>query len=332
MSAQKHPLASCLAALAVMVSPALAQFDLPPDPGERAAGQEGTHEIAGCFVGLVKKIDLAAPEAGILTYVGIEQGSRFKSEEVLAKIDTREAEMGYKRAGYEWKLAHKRSQDKIEEEYARAQLLVEGADVQGAIEANQRSPGAVPAQDLRREQLEADRAELGIEKAVKDRELASLEADVKRVEMEASMIAIEKRQVRAEFNGEVLRLNREQGEWVQPGDVIAEIAKFDTLQVEGFVYYREFSPSEIENCRVTIDVRVGHDRIEQASGFITYINPIAENDGQEFRFRVRAEIANRQENGLWLINPGLKATMKIHLGTADATAVRNRPTRKSQAK
>ncbi len=325
MSTQNQTLAALIGVIAI-ASPAAAQFDLPPE-ADNGRAATGTHEIADCPIGLVKKIDLAAPEAGILTYVGIEQGSRFKSEEVIAKIDTREAEMGYKRAGYEWKLAHKRSQDKIEENYARAQLLVEGADVQGAIEANQRSPGAVPAQDLRREQLEADRAELGIEKAIKDRELATLEADVKRVEMEAAMIAIEKRQVRAEFNGEVLRLNREQGEWVQPGDVIAEIAKFDTLQVDGFIYYEDYDPSEIEDCRVTIDVRVGRNRVEQASGFITYIDPVAEYDGNRNRYLVRAEFANRQEKGLWLINPGLKATMKIHLGTADATAVRNRPTR-----
>ena len=38
-------------------------------------------------------------------------------------------------------------------------------------------------------------------------------------------------------------------------------------------------------------------------------------------YNVRAEIANLQEHGTWLLRDGLPATMTIHLGTGgDATA------------
>ncbi|MEO0530756.1 MAG: HlyD family efflux transporter periplasmic adaptor subunit [Planctomycetota bacterium] len=315
-----------LVALLVMAMPGFAQFDgLPDEPGVgRTASDGSTHEIAQCVVGLVNKIDLAAPEAGVLQYVGVKQGSRIKTEDVVARIDSREVEQAYKRATFEHQLAVQQAKDEIEIEYAEASTLVERADWEEVMQANSEVPGAVAEAEVRKEELEYRRAVLGGEKARKDQELAYLQANVKRAEMKAALIAIEKREVRAPFDGEVLNLLRDEGEWVQPGDTIAEIAQLDLLQVDGWVYFDEFDPREIENCRVTIDVRVGRNRMEQATGYIVYVDPIAEPDGRRSRYRVRAEISNRLQDGRWLISPNLTATMRIHLGTASSAQVGGR--------
>lgn len=320
-------LAALLTPLALLAAPAFAQFGLPPADGPSATG---THEIPRCVIGLVSRIDLAAPEAGILTHVSVKRGSRFQGEELLAKIDSREAEVAYKRAGHELKLAEKRAKDDIEYRYAEAQKLVERADWEEVMQANLEVRGAVTDAEVRREKLEYDRAVLGSEKAIKDQELVALEVQVKRAEMEAAMIAIEKRQVLAPFNGEVLRLHREQGEWVQPGDVIAEIAQLDTLQIDGWVYFSQYDPSQVENCRVTIDVQVGPGRVEQATGYVVYVDPVAVMENEP-KYLVRAEISNRMEQGRWLISPNLPATMKIHLGTK-GEALSKRPSNRRDAR
>lgn len=318
MSRQAIRILSCVCCVA-LASPAAAQFDLPAEPAGRALPASGTHEIAGCVVGLVTRRDLAATEAGILTYVAVKRGSRFSQEDILAEIDSREAEQAYKRAGAEYQLTVMRAKDDIEIKYADAQELVEKEDYVEFMQANTQLPGAVTDAEMRREKLEWDRARLGGEKARKDQQMARLEVNVKRAEMQLAEIAIEKRRVRAKFDGEVLRLHREEGEWVQPGDTIAEVARLDTLQVDGWVYFDEYDPRDIENCRVTIKVRVGPDRDEEATGYVVYVDPIAEYDGKRARYRVRAEISNRLENGRWLISPNLIATMQIHLGTAQAS-------------
>ncbi|QDT70264.1 multidrug resistance protein MdtN [Planctomycetes bacterium MalM25] len=320
------------AVLALLASPALAQFELPAAPADRAAGRSAgtTHEVQRCVIGLVSRIDLAAPEAGILTHVTVRRGSRFKGEELLARIDSREAEVAYKRAGHELKLAQKRAKDDIEWRYAEAQKLVERADWEEVMQANLEVKGAVTEAEIRREKLEYDRAVLGSEKAIKDQELVELEVLVKRAEMEAAVIAIEKRQVLAPFDGEVLRMHREQGEWVQPGEVIAEIAQLDTLQIDGWVYFSQYDPREVENCRVTVDVRVGPNRVEQATGYVVYVDPVAVMEAEP-KYLVRAEISNRLEDGRWLISPNLPATMKIHLDTK-GEALSKRPSHGRDAK
>ncbi len=324
-------LLAAVAVLGLLAAPALPQYDLPAAQADRNVGRSGgtTHEIPRCVIGLVSRIDLAAPEAGILTHVGVRRGSRFKGEDLLAQIDSREVEVAYKRAGHELKLAQQRAKDNIELQYAEAQKLVERADWEEVMQANLEVKGAVTDAEVRREKLEYDRTVLGVEKAIKDQELVELEVLVKRAEMEATMIAIEKRQVLAPFDGEVLRLHREQGEWVQPGDVIAEIAQLDTLQIDGWVYFDQFDPREVENCRVTVDVQVGPNRVEQATGYVVYVDPIAVFEGKP-KYLLRAEISTGLEEARWLTSPNLPATMKIHLDTRGEALSKRPANRKSK--
>lgn len=291
---------------------------------------EETHIINGCVVGLVTKIDLAAPEAGILTHVTVRRGSSFSAEDVIAEIDSREAQQGYKRALAEYELAVKRSEDDIELRYADAQELVEQADYLADLEANAKLSDAVPAAELRKSKLEWDRARLGGEKARKDKILSLGDVRIKKAELDAAEIAIEKRQVRPRFDGEVLKLRREEGEWVQPGDTIAEIARLDTLQVNGYVYFDEHEPKALENCRVTVDVEVARGRVVPLTGYIVYIDPVAVFETKP-KYLIRAEITNRVEDGRWLISPNLPARMTIHLGDKN-TDIGRRPTRGGSAR
>lgn len=313
-------LAATLAVLAI-ASPSIAQRGLPEEP---APGRGAVHVIEGCTVGMTSKIDLPATEAGVLTYVGVKRGARFSAEDILAKVDAREAELAKVRAQREYELALHRQKQTIELEYAQASELVERAEYEDVLAVRRRVPDGVTTFELRKEELEWRRAQLGAEKAVEDLKAYKLEAAVKKAELDATEMAIEKSQIRAPFKGEVLELHREQGEWVQPGDVIAEVAQLDTLLVDGKVYFDEYSQIDLQDCRVTVEVPVGRDRTVEATGWITYIDPVAQYAGDRRRYTVRAEIANREEKGRWLISPNMGATMRIHLGTADEAQVGDR--------
>ena len=56
-------------------------------------------------------------------------------------------------------------------------------------------------------------------------------------------------------------------------------------------------------------------RKETFRGRITKVSSIVRVDGV---YNVRAEVANRQEHGSWMLRDGLPATMTIHLGTGGA--------------
>ena len=136
-------------------------------------------------------------------------------------------------------------------------------------------------------------------------------------------INIDRRRILAPFDGQILEVFRHQNEWVQPGEPIIRLARLDKLQVDGWVYYKDNEPSEVDGCEVTIEVGVGHGRTTRATGRIVYVSPIAEGlEEGKLRYRVRAEIANRREQDHWVISPGLNAEMSIHLGTGGVSAAK----------
>ncbi|MEM8864382.1 MAG: HlyD family efflux transporter periplasmic adaptor subunit, partial [Planctomycetota bacterium] len=255
--------------------------------------------------------------AGILDYVSVKEGARVRAEDILVKIDTREPEKAKEIAKYKLNAAVERARDDIEERYAVAAAEAALATVEEMEETNRMVPKSVTEADLRQERLNYNRAKLQIDKAIHDRKLAELDAWALKAEYEAAEMAIERRTLRAPFNGMVIEKFRDEKEWVNPGDPVLRLVRLDELQVEGLVSVAEHPPAELDGCEVTINVAVGNGRPVQATGRIVYINPILLR-GQ--KAVVRAEVTNREENGHWVILPQMTAKMTIHLGTGGVAA------------
>jgi len=271
-----------------------------------------------CVVDLVDDLELHATEAGILDHVAVKEGARVRTEDVLVRIDTREPEKLREIAKLKLRASIERARADIEERYSKAAADVAAATVLELEETNRSVPKAVTEADLRQARLDHRRSILGIEKAIHDRKMAEFDAWTLKAELEATEMAIERRTLRAPFNGVVIKSLRDEKEWVNPGDPILRLVRLDELQVEGFVPVAQHTPAELDGCEVTIDVKVGQ-RTVKATGRIVYINPILFR-GQ--KVAVRAEVTNREEQGHWVILPKMKATMTIHLGTGGVAAAR----------
>jgi multidrug efflux pump subunit AcrA (membrane-fusion protein) len=280
--------------------------------------------LSGCLVKLQDDVKLAGKEAGVLVQLSVKEGSQVHAGEVIGKLDDSQpqaqkeaAQAGYNAAWNKWK-------DDVEIRYSKAAAQVAHADYDKLVETNQRADKAVPQVEIRKAKLDWDRSELAIEKAQHDQELAKYDAYTKQAELKAAQLAIDRRTIKAPFDGEVVAINRHQEEWVGMGDWILRLVRLDAMYVEGALDRTLYDPQEVVNCNVTIQVEMARGRKEQAEGRITYVSSEVRGDG---KYQVRAEVANRQEGGRWLLADGMKATMTIHLGTggAPATDVSRRP-------
>ena len=61
---------------------------------------------------------------------------------------------------------------------------------------------------------------------------------------------------------------------------------------------------------VRATVTLANGRVETCPGNIVFVSPIVDAGPQ---FLVWAEVVNRQDNGHWLLRPGLNAEMSIEL-------------------
>jgi len=285
---------------------------LPVSSDRRYADEDGNPVLGECLIKLKgeDEIRIPAQESGVLIEMPVKEGSRVAKNELLAKIDDREANAAVAVAGYALESAEKRAEEDIEIRYAQAAMDVAKVDLDLGNRANRDVRDAISSTEIRRLKLDLRRSVLQIEKAEKDQILASLEANTKRAELEAAEMALEWRTILAPFKGEVVTTYRHESEWVNPGDPILKLVRFDTLDVEGFAYAHLYDRGELLGKPVTVTINRARGREIKVPGRIIYVDQIVQSDGS---YRVRAEVKNEREGDNWRIQPGLKALMTIHL-------------------
>jgi macrolide-specific efflux system membrane fusion protein len=151
---------------------------------------------------------------------------------------------------------------------------------------------------------------LQIDRSRLDLKVAEMTANVQNAAVQAAEDAILRRRILVPFNGQVLQIYRQTGEWVALGEPVLRVARLDRLRVDGFINGSDYNVSELVNRPVTVEVELARGRKKQFRGRVVFVNPLVQAGN---RYRVRAEVENRVEEEQWLLNPGAMATMVIHL-------------------
>jgi multidrug resistance efflux pump len=283
------------------------------------ADQDSSQISNPVVAGLVKvadEIKLPAKEPGVLVHLAAHEGVTVRTGEVIGKIDDSEPQMQRKAAQAAFDAAVEKYRDNVEIRFAYKTAEYEKAKFDWINDANKQTEKAVAEVEVREAKLGWDKAELGKEKSIHDQKLAKFDAFTKQAELEAAELAIQRRVVKAPFDGVVEEIKRHQDEWVQPGDTILTLLRMDVLHVEAAVEQSKYDPHEIQGCEVTVDVEMARGRKATFKGRIIKVSSIVRSDGV---YNVRAEIANQQDHGNWLLRDGLPAQMTIHLGTGGTT-------------
>jgi len=290
-------------------------------PGPRiAVAQNPT--VEGCRVKLQDDVKLGAREPGVLVELKVQEGAAVRKGDVIGRIDDSEAKIQKVAAEWALKAAVKKARDDVQQRYAEVSAEVAQKAYQMVLDANRATPGSVSKTEEDQKYLEWQASKLSAEKAKLEQELAVYDSHMKRAEYDAANLAMDRRLVRAEFDGVVVmtprNLYRQQGEWVGPGDPIVRLIRMDTMLVEGAIEQAKYDAHELLGCDVTVEVDMARGRKEQLTGRIVYVSPMVRLDG---RYIVRAQVANREEYGQWLLRDGMTANMTIHLGTGGAAPV-----------
>ena len=159
---------------------------------------------------------------------------------------------------------------------------------------------------------------------IKQKTIPQSQYDRSKAELDAAIAALaqtsaqlDNKRIVAPFDGIVEEIKRKQDEWVAPGDPILHLLRLDTVHIDGAINQKQYDPHEIQGCQVTVEVELARGRKETIPGRITKVSSIVRSDGV---YNVRAEVANREEQGSWVMRDGLRANMTIHLGTGGLDA------------
>lgn len=287
---------------ALAVSAPLLAADAPYD-SNRAV-------LSHCQVLLINDVDVPAEEAGRLLTVNAKEGDYVEKDALVAQINNQQAILSKVAAELERDAAQTRADDDIEVQYSIKSFELAETELNNDVEINRRQPGSVPATEIRRKQLDRTRAELQIGRSRLDLKVAQMTADVQNAAVQAAEDSIQRRRIIAPFSGQVLQVYRQSNEWVNIGEPVVRVVQMDRLYVDGFISGADYNVVDIANRPVTVEIALARGRREQFKGQVVFVNPIVQAGN---RYRVRAEVENRQEKEQWLLNPGSTATMVIHL-------------------
>lgn len=225
-------------AAVVVLAVLVLAFRPEPVPVDLASVSRGTVEVAVEEDGRTRardRYELAAPVAGSLRRIEVDPGFEAAEGEVLARIDAPEAQLSDPRTAAQLRARIESARARVER--ARAQVeAAEAATVEAREEVRrqevlmEQGAGSESALEraramLRAREAEARSAEFAVQAA---------EGEVRDLELALSRPADgpgETLELRAPVDGVVLRVHRESGGTVSPGEPLLELGDPDALEL-----------------------------------------------------------------------------------------------------
>ena len=169
--------------------------------------------------------------------------------------------------------------------------------------------------------MEAERAKLQSKLAAKEQVIAYQDALAKHANWQrARRGTFGRRTIKSRLNGVVVKRNKHEGEWVQPGETVMRIIQMDRLRVEGDIDGNKYSRQEVyESSRENHGVTSLGVALKCVESKIVYASPMVELN----EFTVRAESRKSQDhNRRWRTRLVIDARIE---GKDRFAVVRNRP-------
>jgi len=291
---------------------------LVSSPSLLRAADTATATITDCTLVPDQEAQIPAQEAGVLTKILVREGDTVAAKQLLAQIDDVLPRMQRDVAGFKLDAAKKKAEDDVDIRFAFKSAQVAEAEYNQAESANKNVPGTVPQAEVRRRLLDWHKMVLSVEKAKKEQAIAALEAKVAEAELNAAIANVGRRQLIAPswldrasrpLDAVVVELTQRVGQWVQIGEPVMRLVRMDRLRVNGVLDAKLYRPSEIKDRPVRVAVMLPRIGRQTFSGRIVYVKPVIEGG----TLQVRAEVENRKQDGVWILNPGMPAEMTIEL-------------------
>ena len=257
-------------------------------------------EPSAMLLRLVQQVDVPAREAGLLAAVHVREGQLVSEAELLALIDDTEARLEKEQAESEAEIARANAANDVDLRYARKSVEVSRAELRRAEQSNQHFARSVSESEMDRLQLVLERNALAVEQSEHERTIRRLNLDAQESRVRSAEERVQRHRLQAPFDGLVVQLQRQAGEWVTPGEPVIRVVRMDRLRAEGFLPAEYVSP-DLQGTAVRLQVTPPNASPHDVPGHIVFVDP--EIDPVNAQIRIWVEIENPELR----LRPGMRA-------------------------
>jgi len=240
-----------------------------------ACSQEIGTELIEAFTEPYRVLDLAAAEPGILQRFAVKQGDRIAAGDLVASLNTEvlRARLDLARVRANLKGAIKKAQADVAQKRRRYGKLA------GLHQNGHASPEEI---DTARSNLEI--AEAGLLEAQESQKLAQLEQ--KQIEAQLS-----RREIRSPFDGQVVKLEKDEGEYVASLEpIVAQVVQLDKLRVKFFIDTAR-ARSLQRGDQLNVLLLDGNQQVETT---VEFVSPVTDADSRTVRVEVVIDNAEQR--------------------------------------
>ena len=245
-----------------------------------------------CVMEAKSTIELQSAEEGILDRVLVKRGDRVKVGEIVARLNSEQEALTAARARL-------RAESESGIDATKAQSGFRRKEVERLEDL--RSTNAIPERDYMTAVVESRLAEIAVETAV-------MEHDIAKLEYEQARSHLERRSIRSPVNGIVVDVTMFPGEYVHEQATVMTIAEIDPLYVEVFMpvsQYETVQPGMSANITPELPIGGIHD------AEVAVVDNVF--DAASRTFRVRLVLPNPD----YALPAGLRCTVRfLHTDSA----------------
>ncbi len=261
---------------------------------------------ANGLVKLIDDVEVPAQEAGQIVQLLVAEGQTVKAGDLLARLDDELQKLALTRAQGELQVQVRKAESDVAVRAARKSAAVAQADLDRALAARRNFPESISDSEVDSLRLKSEKAVLDIEQSEFELELARVTRGIRQAEADQARLGVERRQIRAAFDGTVVELARHVGEWVQPGEKVLRMVRLDRLRIE-VMLPPTTDRRGLVGAAVVFEPNVSDQAVagRNVNGKIVFVHP--EIDPVNGQIRVWAEVENKDG---WLL-PGDRGTLRV---------------------
>ncbi len=275
---------------------------LPID--ETALDETTDVEVASVVISAIEQVNIPTLENGLIISVSTEEGVHVTKGDLLAKIDSQDAELARERTQIELESATAHAAKTTEIELARKSLELAESDLQRAMTSRRLYANAVSDEEMDRRRLVTEQAKLQVQQAVEEQQQRKRDAALAAVELQMMDARIKRYHISAPVSGIIVSVEHRAGEWVEIGQPVARIVRVERLRAEGFVdgvYLTQLKRGQA----VRLQMQAQNSAQRTVNGVLKFVSP--EINAVDGRVRIWAEIDNKDLR----LHPGTRATMTV---------------------
>lgn len=267
-----------------------------------ASGQNAKQlHFTNGVVGILDDMKVPAKDSGTLVNLRGKLGQRVNAGDVIGQLDSSDLEAQRAVIEAERSLAEITAENDINIRFSRSSSEVSQKVLDKSRQANLIYRETVSSTEIGRLALEAERAELSIERSILDQETAKTEVKLQQKRLDALEIQITNRQIISLIDGMIVLVPFSEGEWIDRGETVARIIRTDRVEVVAL------ADADEANLRlVGQPVTIETDEANMP-GTVTFVNP--EINPASGQVQIRAEVDNPEG----LLRPGSRVKMVVDL-------------------